>query len=96
MNLANWFRRPGMPGGTPADDGSMGAEERITAGVDGLLAAQQRIIAALAALNGDLQASRGQWDEPTRAAYQRMQQEWQASLQRMDATIARVRSGSDD
>ena len=96
MNLTRWFRRAGQPADPPISAPRRADDERISAGAGHLVEAQQRIVDALAALSGDLEASRDQWDEPTRAAYQRMQHEWQASLRRMDATIARVRGQSDD
>ena len=91
MNLTRWFRRPEQPTDGPGSPLRPASDERITVGADDLAEAQQRIIAVLSALSGELQASRDLWDEPTRAAHQRMQQEWRASLKRMDATIARVR-----
>ncbi len=91
MNLTRWFRRADQAADGSAPAVGAASDDRITVGADDLADAQQRIVAALASLSGQLQASRDLWDEPTRAAHQRMQQEWQASLKRMDATIARVR-----
>ena len=96
MKVSGWFRRPTPPEGDtgPSAASPEGpADERVREGADDLQATRQAIAETLTALSGQLETSRAQWDDQTRAAYQRMRDEWQASLQHMDATIERVRTG---
>lgn len=93
MKLSQWFRRPEHEDAphpaTPGDD------DRVPRGADDLQSARDAIAETLTALGGQMQASRGQWDDQLREAYDRMCTEWRDSLERMDATIARVRGARE-
>ncbi|HEX2857123.1 MAG TPA: hypothetical protein VHO26_06545 [Propionibacteriaceae bacterium] len=92
MKLGQWFRRPEQA--DAAQRRTDAADDRVGEGADELQATREAIADTLGALSTQLEASRGQWDDQLREAYERMTAEWHDSLERMDATIARVR-GAD-
>lgn len=92
MKLTQWRRRPGADADEPQPPARQTpVDDRVGEGADNLQATREAIFDTLAALSAQLDGSREQWDQETRDTYDRMREEWSSCLERMDATIARVR-----
>lgn len=65
--------------------------DRLRRGVDAMSLAQRELDQTLRELRDQLQATLGQWDEPARAAYERVHHENDAALGEMTQIMVQLR-----